>query len=197
MESRGATADLPDGKERFVLGRAGRQRRGEFADAEERHLRELARTETLEGPLLRRILESPVKSLDVSDFWRHPIEDGDLRQIGIFGGRILALAGSTFLTADVLMVLKLRRGAPDHLDDARHSDIAVANIDAAAAANASHGEFALDEIVRQFAEKPAVAAVMHGLARIVATRHAGKTAQGAGIPDAHPLDFVRHCSAGR
>jgi len=59
-------------------------------------LRELARPEALEGPLIRRIFESPVKSLDVGDFRRHAIEDCDLRQIGISAAGILALVDRPF-----------------------------------------------------------------------------------------------------
>ncbi len=65
MQGGGATADLADGEEGLLLGGAGRQRGGKLAHAEQGHLRELARAEALESALLRRVLEVPVKRLDL------------------------------------------------------------------------------------------------------------------------------------
>ena len=48
---------------------------GNSPDAEERNLRELAGPEPLERPLLRRVLEVPVKSLHLGDVVGDPVED--------------------------------------------------------------------------------------------------------------------------
>src|ERR1019366_6277409 len=88
--------------------------------------------------------------------------------------------------------LVIRGGRPaDHFYHARHAHVAVAHRRAAAAADAGHRELALDEVVRQLAEEAAVAAVMHGAARVEAAGHTRKAAQRAGVPDADPLYLVR------
>src|SRR6185437_3057106 len=53
--------------------------------------------------------------------------------------------------------LRLGRSPPDHLHDRGHADISVANGRAPPAAHARHRKFALDEVVRQLAEKAPVA----------------------------------------
>src|SRR5512143_2030738 len=90
----------------------------------------------------------------------------------------------------VFMLGYLRCCATDYLDRAGHPHVAVAGNMAAPAADAGHGELALDKVVGQFAEETAVAAVVDRLARVVTTRHPGEAGQRAGVPHPDAFDFV-------
>jgi len=83
-----------------------------------------------------------------------------------------------------------RSSAAKHFDDAGHADIPVTNAQASPAADARHGQFALDEVVRQFSKESAITAIVDRAARVEAARHARETGQRARIPDPHTLGFV-------
>src|SRR5512137_501298 len=93
-----------------------------------------------------------------------------------------------FSVVDMLDIL--RCCAADYLHRARHPDVAVARDMAAPAAYAGHREFTLYEVVSQLPEEPPVAPVVDRLARVVTPGHAREARKRAGVPGAHPFDFV-------
>src|SRR5512143_1978994 len=85
------------------------------------------------------------------------------------------------------MSLALRCGATQDLHHLGHADVPVADLDAAAAADAGHRQLTLDEVVGQLPEKAAVASIVGRLPRVKPAGHPGEAPQGAGIPQPHAL----------
>src|SRR5208283_351949 len=96
-----------------------------------------------------------------------------------------------FSVCDKFMFVNLRSSATDNLYHARHTDVAVADVSAAPAADACHRQFALNKVMGKFTEEAAVAAVVYRLTRVMTAGHARETAKRASIPDTDTLDFVR------
>ena len=83
MQRRGATAHLPDRKERLILSGTGWKRGWKLAHSEKRDLRKLARQKATEGFLFRSILKVPIESLHFMNLIHDAIEHCDFGQINV------------------------------------------------------------------------------------------------------------------
>jgi hypothetical protein len=86
------------------------------------------------------------------------------------------------------MFFDLRCFTADYLNRIGHAYISVADRCAPSASDTGHGQFTLYEVMGEFSEKTAVAAIMHSRTGVVSTRHARETRKGAGIPHTDALD---------
>jgi hypothetical protein len=89
------------------------------------------------------------------------------------------------------MRVTLLCGSADDFNYTRHSNVSMTNFNATTASDTGNRQFTLDEKMVQFSEKTPVAPIMHCVTGIVSASHPCEAAEGTGVPNSHPLEFVR------